>query len=267
MEKNKVHGYLKKFDSYKSIEDYEAAANYLIDVQGMGVDTRGGVLSCKIPSCQGLELDSVEEVIEYFFGHLKEDVDRYDLLTEKNYLDFIEDFINHKFWDLKSNNTKYFSHPEKLKFSFHYSRGDIEPYVLLDENFSEQVYGTNYNLMEVCHFTSQDGLNRLKNAIAEDEFYDISTMTVRARDFFRKESNIEVRMIGNVKAAFRSDVKSFALDSGHRSANLNRFEYPGNDKVNLCYDLASCDDDLRTGIWNEIIVTPIKILDYIAVKA
>ena len=256
-----VRGYIKKEESFHTIGQWEKVVNYLLSAQRDGIDTRGGYLSCKSNSCSPDELTAVEDVVDHYFGHLKWDVKRYELLTEKGVNDFIEDFINHKFWELESNYGKYFPNPETLRFSFFYSRGDIEPYVLLDENFTQQIYGTNFNLMEVCHFTSKEGLANLEKAIAGDGFFDISTMTVRARDFFRPESNIEVRLLGNVKAAFRSDIKSLAIESGHRAANLLRFEYPGRDKVNLCYSLDTCDEELRTGIWNEIIVTPVKILE------
>jgi len=262
----KVRGYVKPLNSFHTLREWENVVNFLLTAQNIGIDTRGGVLSCKSKECDSIELSTVAEVINHFFGHLQWDIGRYDLLTQKNLTDFIEDFINHKFWDLESNYGKFFPDIETLKFSFFYSRGDIEPYVLLDENFTQQIYGTNFNLMEVCHFTSEKGLNNLNRALIDGEFFDISTMTVRAREFFRSESNIEVRLIGNVKAAFRSDVKSLAVESGHRAANLYRFEYPGRDKVNLCYSLETCDDELRTGIWNEIIVTPVKIIDHRIVK-
>ena len=257
-----VRGYIKKKETFKTLPEWENLVSFLLDAQGLGIDTRGGSLSCKSLKCQGLELDTVESALNHYFGHLDYDVKRYDMLTEKAVNDFIEDFINHKFWEFQSLFLKYFPDVSRLKFSFFYSRGDIEPYVLLDENFTQQIYGTNFNLMEVKHFTSEEGLSNLEDAIDNGRFFDISSMTVRARDFFRPESKIEVSMIGNVKAAFRSDVKSLAVDSGHRAANLLRFEYPGRDKVNLCYSLDTCDEELRTGIWNEIIVTPVKILSH-----
>lgn len=260
---HKVRGYIKPIDSFHTIAQWESAVTKLLAFQQAGIDTRGGLLTCKSKACSDLDMNSAKDIVDHYFGHLDQDVKRYDLLTSKNVNDFIEDFINHKFWDFESNYGKFFYKPESLKFSFFYSRGDIEPYVLLDENFTDQIYGTNFNLMEVCHFTSKEGLSNLENSISGDSFFDISTMTVRAREFFRSESNIEVRLLGNVKAAFRSDVKSLAVESGHRAANLMRFEYPGRDKVNLCYSLDSCDEELRTGIWNEIIVTPVKIIDKI----
>lgn len=261
-----VRGYVKSFDSFKNIRNWQSCVEYLLDQQRVGVDTRNGKLSCKTDDCADVELENVEQVVEHFFGHLKLEADRYELLTEKGVFDFIEDFINHKFWSFEKDFLRYFPHPEKLKFSFFYSRGDIEPYVLLDEQFVQQIYGSNFNLMEVCHFASPEGLKNLQDSIENGEVFDISTMTAKAREFFDNKSNIEIRLIGNVRAAFRSDAKTLAVDSGHRAANLMRFEYPGRDKTNLCYDLSGCDTELRTGIWNEIVVTPVKILSHGFVK-
>jgi len=258
----KVRGYVKSVDTFHSLSEWEDFVNFMLERQGLGIDTRAGNLSCKSQNCSGIELYTAKEAIEHYFGHLSYDVERYDMLTDKAVNDFIEDFINHKFWEFDSLYGKYFSDPYSLKFSFFYSRGDIEPYVLLDEVFTQQIYGTNFNLMEVKHFTSETGFRNLQSAIDTDKFFDISTMTIRAREFFRPDSNIEVTILGNVKAAFRSDVKSLAVTTGHRAANLLRFEYPGRDKVNLCYSLDNCDEELRTGIWNEIIVTPVKILSH-----
>ncbi len=265
-DKFKVRGYIKKHSSFHTMAEVEAAVNFLLSAQNSGIDTRSGELSCKLEKCSGVSIQNAQQAINHYFGHLKDDVNRYDLLTDKNFHDFIEDFINHKFWSFDQKYGKYFYETSNLLFSHFYSRGDIEPYVLLDEEFTQQIYGSNFIPMEVCHFTSEKGLKNLISSIDNNDFFDISTMTVKARDFFRSESNIEVRLIGNVKAAFRSDVKSLAVDSGHRAANLERFEYPGRDKTNLCYDLGSCDEELRTGIWNEIIVTPLRIVDYRVVK-
>ena len=49
------------------------------------------------------------------------------------------------------------------------------------------------------------------------------------RPFFRPLSNILVELVGNVRAGFRSDVKSIALDNGRRACNMYRLEYPGRD--------------------------------------
>ena len=64
---------------------------------------------------------------------------------------------------------------------------------------------------------------------------------------------------GNVRAGFRSDVKSFAVDNGRRACNLFRLGYPG-EETNICKDLSGCDGDNATSIWNEYIATPVEIL-------
>jgi hypothetical protein len=73
-----------------------------------------------------------------------------------------------------------------------------------------------------------------------------------------------VKIKGELVAAFKSDVKSFATDRGNRAANLFRFSYPDNEN-NLCTDLANCTEN-KTSLWNEIIVKPISILDYKQIK-
>ena len=66
---------------------------------------------------------------------------------------------------------------------------------------------------------------------------------------------------GNVRAGFRSDVKSYSVSNGRKCVNLHRLGYPG-EKDNLCRDLENdCNGELKTSLWNEFIVTPIKILD------
>ena len=39
----------------------------------------------------------------------------------------------------------YFPDIMKLRFAFFYSRGDLEPYVMLDDEFTTQLYGSTYN--------------------------------------------------------------------------------------------------------------------------
>ena len=46
--------------------------------------------------------DEMKALVEEYYGfQLTADVARYDLLTTKNVLDHIEDFINHRFWALE----------------------------------------------------------------------------------------------------------------------------------------------------------------------
>ena len=69
-----------------------------------------------------------------------------------------------------------------------------------------------------------------------------------------------VEFIGNVRAGFRSDIKSIVLDTGRRALNLHRVDYPGKDLNNICYELETCDGSVRTSLWNEYIATPKMIL-------
>ena len=86
-------------------------------------------------------------------------------------------------------------------------------------------------------------------------------MTVARRPFFDKKHSTKIKMLANVRAGFRSDVKSLAVDTGRRAVNMLRLEYPGNDINNICYSLDDCDEEIRTSLWNEYIATPIKILE------
>jgi hypothetical protein len=74
-----------------------------------------------------------------------------------------------------------------------------------------------------------------------------------------------VTLEGNIRAGFRSDIKSMAIDNGRRACNMYRLEYPGRDLNNICYELETCDGDVRTSLWNEYIATPIRILEVEAV--
>ena len=65
---------------------------------------------------------------------------------------FIEDFVNHRFWGFKEEFGHYFPNINVLKFAYFYSRGDIEPYVMLDEQYTMQVYGSLEIVKPVYHF-------------------------------------------------------------------------------------------------------------------
>jgi len=253
-----VRGYMKPLSSFFTLAEWEDAALTLLKLQKQGVDTRGGKISSN---------PELVKLIDRHFGYqLHDEVERWDLLTQKNVLDFIEDFVNHRFWGLEKEYGHYFSDISRLKFAYFYSRGDMEPYVLLDDEYTMQLYGGVYNPKEIMHYTSETGLERLHKAIETGNLFDISAYTVAKRKFFRPESNIIVTLLGNVRAGFRSDIKSYAIDNGMRACNLYRLEYPGKDVNNICYELDSCNGEVRTSLWNEYIVTPIKILNYKIVK-
>jgi hypothetical protein len=103
-------------------------------------------------------------------------------------------------------------------------------------------------------------MKNIERAIAEGDDFDISTFTVVTTPFFKSKSNVILTLKANVKAAFRSDIKSLALDNGNRALNLHRLEYPGED-TNICPSLDVCDGTLKTSLWNEIIARPLEILE------
>jgi len=254
--KVKVRGYIRPADQFHTLGVWEKSIKQMLSLQAKGMSVRGGKITTdpKQPTASKRWLD----LIDYLFGYLLEVETGRFILTEKNVLDFIEDFINHRFWSIRKQYEDYFPDIDLLKFGFLYSRGDIEPYVMIDEEFTEQFYGSTDNIKTVKHFTTGKGLANIVKSIENNEDFDISTFTIVASPFFRDESNVIVTLEANVRAAFRSDVKSLALDNGRRAANLHRLDYPG-DETNICPNLDLCDGELKTSLWNEIIATPVKI--------
>ena len=248
LEEYKVRGYVKPTNAFHSLEAWEQIVNMFLRYQRMGIDTRDGE---EFP----MELSML---VRSFFPMLGTEVERYDQFTKRNAMHFIEDFVNHKFWSLRRQFASYVPDIDILKFAYFYSRGDIEPYVLLDENWTMSIYGSLDIQKEVKHFTSEQGLQNLITSIESGNAFDISTFTTQKKNYFDPDSNLCVTLIGNVRAAFRSDVKSFATSSGRRAMNLYRLDYPGED-TNICYDLDNCEPD-KTYLWNEMIVTPTQII-------
>ena len=258
----KVRGYIKPESSFRTLNEWEEMAMYLLDLQSKGLDTRGGEISCKHTSFCSIEDFErfLGQLSEYFGYQLTTEVDRWDLLTRKNVLDFIEDFVNHRLWSIEREFGSYFPDIRSLRIAYFYSRGDMEPYVLMDDEFTTQIYGSVDNPKELLHYTSEEGLQRLEASIESGNPFDISTFTVAMRPFFRPESNIIVHLLGNVRGGFRSDIKSMAVDNKRRALNMHRLDYPGHDQTNICYELESCDGNVRTSLWNEYIATPNRIL-------
>jgi len=248
-----VHGYVKPAAAFHTIKEWEDFANQLLKFQKEGASIRGG-------SIDG-PTELVEIIQSFFDFQLNVEVNRYDLLTYKNVLDHVEDFINHRVWGLRKEFEDYFPDINKLRLAYFYSRGDMEPYILIDDEFTEQIYGSNYNPKKLLHYTTAAGVGRVERAIETGDTFDISSYTVAERPFFRKESNLIMEFEGNVRAGFRSDVKSFSVDNGRKCVNLYRLGYPGDDKDNLCTDLENdCNGELKTSLWNEFIATPIKVI-------
>ena len=249
LEAYEVRGYIKPTNAFHSLAAWERIVNMFLRFQTMNVDTRDGD---RIPQ-------ELAMLVQSFFPALDADVERNEMFTQKHAMNFIEDFVNHRFWSIRKQYEGYLPNIDSLKFAYFYSRGDIEPYVLLDENWTMSIYGSLDIEKEVKHYTSEEGLQNLITSIETGNTFDISTFTTQHKNYFDSNANLCVTMRGNVKAAFRSDVKSFATTSGRRAMNLYRLDYPGDDLTNICYDLEDCEPD-RTHLWNELIVTPVEII-------
>jgi len=265
LDKVNVRGYLKPVSAFKTLEQWKNIANELLELQSLGMDTRGGEISCKNARfCSTQDFERFVGIVSSSFEFLlSNEVNRWDLLTRKNVLDFIEDFVNHRVWGLEREFGHYFGDISKLRFAYFYSRGDIEPYVLLDEQYTLQTLGALNQKRELLHYTSESGIQRMQSAIRSGKRFDISCFTQSNRPFFREDSNLIVKFVGDVAAAFRSDIKSMATDEGYRACNLYRLQYPGDDLDNICRSLQPqvCDDvSVRTDLWNEYIATPKKII-------
>lgn len=247
-----VLGYIRPASAFHTLQEWQTVAKRMLALQKQGIDTRGGFLN------NHPELHSL--IDKYFSYQFYTEEPRYDLLTKKNVLDFVEDFINHRLWSLDEEYGQYFKNIWNLKFTYFYSRGDIEPYVLLDEEYTTQIYGSTDNIMQLKHYTDMDGVARLESALETGNVFDISAFTMAERAFFRKESNLVVEFIGNVRAGFKSDIKSYAIDNGRKACNLYRLGYPSDTESNICYELQSCQSAVETALWNEYIATPMQIL-------
>lgn len=239
--------------AFHTIAEWEHIANEFLDLQQLGVDTRGGVIT---------DNPKIALLINKYFGfQLKVELAHLSpTITRKNILDFIEDFVNHKVWGLRKEFGAYFPNIDTIKVAYFYSRYDIEPFVLLDKQFTQTLYGSTEHEVEVLRFTTMDNLKKLELLINRNAAFDISTFTKQWKTFFRKESNVLVKLRGKLVAAFRSDVKSIPTDKGNKAANMERLAYPGAHD-NLCLSLADCTG-ARTNLWNELIVKPTQIITY-----
>jgi len=248
-----VHNYYHPEDAFATIAEWEDVARQFLELEKKGFDTRGGVID-----------DNhllVKLINRWFRYQLYVETQRFDLLTQKQVLDFIEDFVNHRVWQLRNEFNDYFpNHLDSIKIAFFYSRGDIEPYVLLDSEFTQSVYGTVNHIVTTLHWTTEQGVKNLQDAIANGGLYDISTFTKQYKKFFRPESNYLVKLQGKLVAAFKSDVKSLVVDTGKKAANMYRLGYPEGES-NLCLSIDACtDSNHSTYLWDEIIVRPVSIV-------
>jgi hypothetical protein len=253
-----VRGYYHPESAFTTINEWESIAKKFINLQKQGYDTRGGKID-----------DNVELVslINTWFGYqLYVQTQHYDGLTQREVLNFIEDFVNHRVWGLRKEFAQYLHNPkdndtfiDSVKVAFFYSRGALEPYVLLDKTFTEKVYGSTNISVSTLHWTTTQGLKNIQDSLESKHQYTLSTFTKQWKKFFRPESNVLVKLRGTLVAAFKSDVKSIVTDRGNRAANMFRLAYPGR-QDNLCYGNERKTED-GTYLWNEIIIRPTEIID------
>jgi hypothetical protein len=125
-------------------------------------------------------------------------------------------------------------------------------------------YGTIDEEVTVLHWTSKEGLINLIDSVQNGYGFAISGFTTQAKEFFRPESNILVKLNGTLVAAFKSDAKTFATDKGHKAVNMFRLSYPDNTS-NLCRNVEDCRDN-KTSLWNEIVMKPKQVIMYKEIK-
>ena len=251
-----VRGYFKPESSFHTLKEWEEIANEFLELEGEGFDTRGGQIDYN-PKLIGL-------INKYFGYQLYIETEQFPSLTRKKVLDFIEDFVNHRVWQLRIEFKDFITNIDNDRIAFFNSRDNIEPYILLNEQFTTDTYGKSDIELETLHWTDKAGLINIIDSIQNGWSFDLSTFTTQAKDFFRTESNILVKLKGDLVAAFKSDAKTFATDNGHKAANMYRLGYPDKDS-NLCRNPNDCTQN-KTHLWNEIVIKPKQVISYKQVK-
>ena len=182
----KVRGYFKPESSFHTIAEWEAICNEFLALEQQGFDTRGGTIDY---SPQLIDL-----INKYFSHQLYIETEQFPDLTRKKVLDFIEDFVNHRVWSLREDYKDYIVNIDNDRIAFLNSRGAIEPYLLLDEQFTMDTYGTVEEEVTTLHWTSKQGLINLIDSTKNGYKFSISTFTTQAKEFFRPEANILVKL-------------------------------------------------------------------------
>ena len=251
-----VRGYFKPESSFHTIAEWETIANEFLALEKQGFDTRGGTIDYS-PKL-------IDLINKYFSYQLFIETEQFPDLTRKKVLDFIEDFVNHRVWAIKTEFKEYLVNIDNDKIAFFYSRGALEPYLLMDEQFTIDTYGTADEEVTALHWTSKAGLINIVDSIKNGWKFEISTFTTQAKEFFRPDANVLVKVKGTLVAAFKSDAKTFATDKGHKAVNMFRLSYPDNEN-NLCRNVEDCKDD-KTSLWNEIVMKPKEVIMYKEIK-
>ena len=108
----KVRGYIKPLGAFHTLEEWKAFATQILEMQKAGSSLRGGDIT---------DAPLRDLVRQYYAFQLDQEVERYDLLTTKNVLDHIEDFVNHRLWALRRAFGSYFDDGfDDLRFAFFY---------------------------------------------------------------------------------------------------------------------------------------------------
>lgn len=245
-------GHIYPENCFATISQWEDIASQFLALQAKGKDTRGGVIQ---------DDPALAYLVNKWFGfQLHIEAKRYaPAVDTKNVLDFIEDFVNHKVWGLRREFKTYLPNIDSVKIAYFYSRQDIEPFVLMDDEFVNGLYGSTTHKVTTMRFTTIKDLSTLDRAIKQQVSFDVSTFTKNWKPFFKKTSNVVVKLEGELVAAFKSDAKTIPTDKGNKAASMERLAYPGGD--NLCRDYKDCEGD-KTQLWNEIIVRPTRLLSY-----
>jgi hypothetical protein len=252
----KVRGYYKPEDSFHTIKEWEEISKQFLDLEKQGFDTRGGNIDGN---------PQLIQLIHKYFGYqLYIETEQFPSLTRKKVLDFIEDFTNHRVWSIRDEFKDYLVNIDNDKIAFFNSRDNIEPYVLLDEQFTTDLYGKTDSELVTFHWTDKAGLINIIDSVKNGYKFEISTFTTQAKEFFRPEQNVLVKLKGDLVAAFKSDAKTYTTDRGKKAANMYRLGYPEGES-NLCRNPNDCTQN-KTSLWNEIIIKPKEVMAYKEIK-
>lgn len=252
-----IRGFIHPANEFHTIKEWQDIAKIFLMYEKQGYDVRGGNIT---DNSSGI----LSKLINTYFGYLYNiDTYRYpNLINKRMVLDFIEDFVNHRAFHLNNEFNEVLGNEliKSCKIAWFYSRGQIEPYIQLNDEFTNIVYGSLNIPIHSYHWTTEKGFENINTLINTGKTFELSTFTKQEKMYFVKQSYYLIELQGNLVAAFHSDCKSLLLDDGTKAANLTRIGYPSNDNCNLCWDVNEINDTVETGLWNEIIIKPIQLI-------
>jgi hypothetical protein len=252
-----ILGYIHKADQFFTIDQWKDIAKKILLSEKNYKDMRGGILD---------DDPNLINLVNKYFNYLYNiETERFpQQLPKTEVLNFIEDFINHRVWQLKDEFNEVLGDDilKVAKISFCYSRGNIEPYMMIDDTITKLLYGTTTKKITTYHWCSEKGYGNIKTLLDNNQIFELSTFTKQYKRFFRPSNNILLTVTGYLCAAFKSDVKSFLLDNGCKAINLFRMGFPGENQTNLwrANDIADIDTlQDSTYLWNEVIIKVLNI--------